>query len=150
MDMRVDATGGDDLALGRDHFGAGAHRYVDARLHIRVAGLADHRDSPVLDADVGLDDTPVVDDQGVGQHQVHRFRGQHLALPHAVADDLATAKLHLFAVDGVVLLHLYPQRCVGQPHTVAHGGPEHVGIGLAGNAAHTLPSSGPITLPWKP
>ncbi len=150
MDVRVDTTGGDDLALGRDHLGAGAHWHVHARLHIGVASLADHRDTPVLDTDIGLDDAPVVDDQGIGQYQVHGFGSQHLALPHAIADDLAATELHLFAIDGEVVLHLDPQRGVGQAHAVAHGGAEHVGIGLAGNAAHALPSSAPITLPWKP
>lgn len=104
----------------------------------------------MLDANVGLDDTPVVDDQRIGQHQVHGFGGQHLALPHAIADHLAAAELHFFAIDREVLLYLNPQRCVGQPHAVAHRGAKHVGIGLAGNTAHTLPSSAPITLPWKP
>ena len=31
--------------------------------------------SPVLDADVALDDAPVVDDQRVGDHQVERALG---------------------------------------------------------------------------
>jgi len=33
---------------------------------VRVAGLADGRDAPALEADVGLDDAPVVDDERVG------------------------------------------------------------------------------------
>ena len=43
---------------------------VDARLHVGVAGLADAGDAAVLDADVGLDDAPVVDDQRVGDDGV--------------------------------------------------------------------------------
>ncbi|MNP16023.1 hypothetical protein D3C76_1084020 [compost metagenome] len=150
MDVRVNATGGDDLAFGGDHFGARADRHADTRLHIRVAGLANGGDTPVLDADIRLDDAPVVDDQRVGQHQVQRLAGEHLALAHAVADDLAAAELDLFAIDGEVLLDFHPQRGVGQAHAVADGGAEHVGIGLAGNTAHALPSNAPITLPWKP
>ncbi|MNR13002.1 hypothetical protein D3C85_1293840 [compost metagenome] len=148
--MGVDAAGGDDLALGGDHLGAGADRDGDAGLDVRVAGLADGGDAAVLHADVGLDDAPVVDDQRVGQHQIHALGGEHLALAHAVADHLAAAELDLLAVEGEVLLHLHPQLGVGQAHAVADGGAEHVGVGLTGNPAHALPSSLPITSPRKP
>ena len=60
---RVDAAGGDDHAFAGDDLGARADDDVDARLHVRVAGLADAGDAAVLDADVGLDDAPVVDDR---------------------------------------------------------------------------------------
>ncbi len=43
---------------------------VDAGLDVRVAGLADAGDAAVLDADVGLVDAPVVDDQRVGDDGV--------------------------------------------------------------------------------
>lgn len=139
--------GSDDLALGRDHLGPRPNRHVHARLHIGVAGLADHRNASMLDANVGFDDAPVVDDQRIGQHQVHGLGRQHLALPHAITNNLAAAELHLFAVDREVFLDLHPQRSVGQAHAVANRGAEHVGIGLTGNTAHALPSSAPITLP---
>ena len=45
---------------------------VDARLDVGIAGLADGGDAAVLDADVGLDDAPVVDDQRVGDDGVDR------------------------------------------------------------------------------
>ncbi|MNG27657.1 hypothetical protein D3C84_1128110 [compost metagenome] len=89
----------------------------------------------------------MVDDQRVGQHQVHAFGRQHLALAHAVADHLAAAELDLLAVDREVPLHLHPQLGVGQAHAVADGGAEHVGIGPAGNPAHACASSLPMTLP---
>ena len=54
-----------------------------------------------------------------------------LALAHAVADHLAAAELHLLAVGGEVLLDLDDQIGVGEPHAVAGGGAEHVGIGAA-------------------
>jgi hypothetical protein len=71
-----------------------------ARLDVRIAGLADAGDAAALDGDVGLDDSPVVDDQRVGDHRVGDFGSRLLALPHAVADDLAAAELDLLAVDG--------------------------------------------------
>ena len=49
-------------------------------------------------------------------------------LAHAVADHLAAAEFHLLAVGGEILLHLDDEIGVGEPHPVAGGGPEHVGI----------------------
>ena len=72
MDMRVDAPGGQDLAFAGDHLGAGPDDDVDARLDVRIAGLADLGDPAVGDRDVGLDDAPVVDDQRVGDDGVDR------------------------------------------------------------------------------
>ncbi|MNP29541.1 hypothetical protein D3C76_1225700 [compost metagenome] len=150
MDVRVDAASGDDLAFGGDHFSARADRQGHPGLHIGITGFADAMDASVLDADVRLDDAPVVDDQRVGQHQVHGLGGEHLTLAHAVADHLAATELDLFAVSREVLFHLDPQLGVGQTHTVTDGGAEHVGVGPAGNPAHPCASSLPITRPWKP
>ncbi len=62
VDVRVDAASGEDHAFTGDDFGAGADGDGDVGLHVRVAGLADARDAAVLEADVGFDDAPVVDD----------------------------------------------------------------------------------------
>ena len=132
MNVRVEAAGGEDLALARDHLGAGADDDGHARLDVRIAGLADRMDVAVLQADVGLDDAPVIDDQRVGDDGVDRAAlVGDLRLSHAVADHLAAAELHLFAVGGEILLHLDDQVGVGETHAVAGGGPEHVDIGAA-------------------
>ena len=133
MDVGVEAAGGEDLALAGDHFGAGPDDDVDAGLDVGIAGLADGGDAPVLDADVGFDDAPMVEDDGVGDDGVDRAaRARDLALAHAVADHLAAAELHLFAIGGEVLLDLDEEFGVGEPHPVARGGAEHVGVGGAG------------------
>ena len=54
-----------------------------------------------------------------------------LGLAHAVADHLAAAELHLFAVNGAVFLDLDEQFGVRQAHPVADRGAEHGGVGLA-------------------
>jgi hypothetical protein len=74
MDMRVDAAGGEDLALAGDRLGAGADDDVDARL---VSGLPalPMATIAVLQADIGLDDAPVVDDQRIGDDGVDRALG---------------------------------------------------------------------------
>ena len=48
MDVDVEAAGGEDLALARDHFGAGPDDDGDAGLDVRIAGLADRAMSPSL------------------------------------------------------------------------------------------------------
>ena len=141
MNMAVDAAGSDDHAFAGDDFGAGADDYRDAGLDVRVAGLADGGDAAVLQADVGLDDAGHgIDDQRVGDDGIDGFRRNALALAHAVADDLAAAEFHFFAVDRVVLLDLDDQFGIGQTQAVAGGRAEHFGIGLTGDfRAHSAP-----------
>ena len=133
MDVGVEAAGGEDLALARDHFGAGPDDDGDAGLDVRIAGLADRRDQPVLQADIGLHDPPMVEDDRVGDDGVDRAaRVGRLRLPHAVADHLAAAELHLFAVGGEILLDLDDELGVGEAHPVAGRGAEHLGVMRAG------------------
>ncbi|VVN59610.1 hypothetical protein PS685_03171 [Pseudomonas fluorescens] len=133
VDMGVDAACGEDHAFAGDHFGAGADGDGDVGLDIRVAGLADGVDAPVLEAHIGFDDAPVIDNQRIGDQRVDHFTGEQLALPHAVTNHLATAELHFFAVGGEVVLDLNPQLGVGQADLVADGGAEHVGVSLTGD-----------------
>ena len=128
--MRIDAAGGDDLAFRRNNFRGRADRDRDVGLNIRVAGFADREDPPVFDANIGFDDPPVIDDQGIGQHQIHAPGGKHLSLAHTVADHFATAEFDLFAVGGQIIFDLDPQFGVRQANFIAGGGAEHVGIGL--------------------
>ena len=130
---------------------------VHARLGVGVAGLADGHDAPALQADVGLDDAPVVDDQRVRHHAVHRpLRAGPLRLGHAVADGLAAAELDLLAVaasaQGVVLLDFDDQVGVGQANAVADGGAEHLGVGAFSDGGHhqSVPLSEAWTRPRKP
>src|SRR6185312_762895 len=135
MDVAVDAARGDDLALTRDRLGTRADDDGHARLDIGIAGLADADDAAVPEADVGFHDPPMVEDQRVGDHGIHRaLRPRALALAHAVADHLAAAELHLLAVDRVILLDLDEEIGVGEPHLVADGRAEHAGIGGARDA----------------
>ena len=76
----------------------------------------------------------MVEDHGVGDDGVDGALGAApLALPHAVADDLAAAELDFLAVDRAVALDLDDELGVGQPQPVAGGRAEHPGIGGAGN-----------------
>ncbi len=117
------------LPSPRDHLGAGTDDDGDVGLDVGIAGLADGRDAVALEADIGLHDAPVVEDQRIGDDGVDgTLPVGDLALAHAVADHLAAAELHLLAVGAEILLHLDDDVGVGEPHAVAGGGAEHVGI----------------------
>ena len=133
MDVAVDAAGRQDLALAGNNLGAGADDDGDAGLHVGVAGLPDGVDAAVEDCDVGLDNAPVVDDQGIGDDGVDGALGlRRLRLAHAVTDHLAAAEFYFFAIGRVVVLDLGEQVGIGEPHAVAGGRAVHVGIGAAG------------------
>ena len=105
----------------------------DAGLDVGIAGLADGRDEPVLQADVGFDDPPMVEDDRVGDDGVDgAARARRLRLAHAVADHLAAAELHLLAVSGEILLDLDDELGVGEADPVAGRGAEHLGVMRAG------------------
>ena len=136
MNVAVEPSRGEDLALARDDVGAGANNDGNAGLDVGIAGLADSADIAFLDGDVGLYDPPMIDDQRIGDHGIGcALSVGDLRLAHAVTDHLAAAEFHFLAVDGEILLNLDDEIGVRQPHTVAGGRPEHVGIDGAGNLA---------------
>lgn len=135
--MRVHATRRDDLALARDDVRAAAddHALGHAVHDVRVARLADARYDARLDADVGLVDARVVDDEGVGDDEVEAVGvGAPAHLPHALAQRLAAPELALVAVRRQVPLDLDPEVRGAQAHPVARRGAEH---GAVRRAVHS-------------
>ena len=61
VDVGVDAASRENFAFTGDDFGAGADDDGDVRLGVGVAGFADGGDSAVLQADVGFDDAPPIE-----------------------------------------------------------------------------------------
>src|ERR1700674_1385919 len=108
MDMAVNAARRDDHPLASDDFGAGADRYRHVGLNVGVARLANGADAAVLDSNVRLDDSPPVDDEGVGDDGIGYVGIHALALTHSIANHLAATKLDLLAVRGEVDLDLDP------------------------------------------
>ncbi len=144
VDVGVDAPSGEDLAFSGDHLSTRANDQVHTRLNVGVAGFADGRDAPGLDADIGLHDAPMVEDQGIGDDGVHRLFAAELALSHAIANHLAAAEFDLFAVVGVVGLHPNPERGVAEAHPVPGGRAVHLRVGGAVNFGHrNRPPVGP-------
>jgi hypothetical protein len=120
--VAVDATGGEDLAVAGEHLRARADDQlgVDAVHRVGVAGLAQGDDPLVPDVDVGLDDPPVVQHVGAGDHQVESaLRPGGPAPAHELVDHLAAAEDGLLTdqpgAAAAVLGHLDEQVGVGQP-----------------------------------
>src|SRR5579863_7949733 len=103
MDVRVDAAGGDNLALASDHFSSGADNDRDVRLDIRISTFPDRCNPAVFDRDICLHYSPMIEYQRIGNDRIHRaLTPRTLLLPHPVADDFPTSKLHLLAIDRVI------------------------------------------------
>ena len=99
MDVAVNAAGSDDIAFATNDFSARANDDVHAGLHVGVARLANADDAPALQANIGLDNAPVINDEGVGHDAVNSALGAgFLRLRHAVANRLAATKLDFFTV----------------------------------------------------
>src|SRR5215510_1951152 len=141
--MRVDTTGSDDAAFPGDHLGTRTDNYGDMRLHIGIAGLAYGGNTPVLDADIGLHDSPVIDNQRVGDDRIDcALAAGTLRLTHAVAYDFPASELHLLAIDREVLLHLDDEVAIREAHPVADRGAKHLCIGgTAHCVGHFRPTS---------
>ena len=104
--MGIDTTGGNNMPLARNRFSAGAYQNIYPRLGIGITGFANRSNAPVFDTDIRFDNPPIIQNQGIGNHHINHFGRRALALTHAITDDFAAAKLHLIAVNGVILFHL--------------------------------------------
>ena len=87
--------GGDDLCAGADD-----HAFSDSRLNEWVSGVSDTGDATVLYAYVCFDDAEYgINDGCVCENQIQTLgSGGEVRLPHAIANDLATAEFYLVAV----------------------------------------------------
>ncbi len=104
--MYIDAASSDDLTFAGNHLGSRSNNYVDVRLHIRIARLANRGNTSVHDRDICLHDSPVIENQSVGDDGINRaLAAGTLRLAHTVANDFPASELHLLAVGRVVLLH---------------------------------------------
>src|SRR6266436_8359912 len=119
---------------------------IDTSHGIRVAGLTDFYNPPVSDANVCLDDSPIIDNECIGDYQVQHARRtvsySATTLTHPVAYHLTAAKGDLVTISRKVLLNLDDKLCIRQSYTVARGGPVKVCLSTAWNVQrHRFASS---------
>src|SRR5215472_11540189 len=127
--MHVNAAGRDDLTFARDHFGSRPNNYVHVRLHIRIAGFPDGSNTPVLNGDVGFYNSPVIQDQRIGDDRINgALTASALRLAHTVADDFSTAELYLFTINCEVLLRFNGKVSIREAHLVPDGRSKHLRV----------------------
>src|SRR5262249_3520935 len=129
MGVNVDATGGHYFPFARDHLCSRSDDDVDVGLHVGIARLTDSGYPSVFDGDVRFHNSPMIENQRVGDDGIDRaLAARTLRLTHPVTDDLPAAEFHFLAVDGEVLLHLDDQVRVGKAHFVADRWAKHLRV----------------------
>jgi len=73
MNMRVDTTRSHDHAFTRNDLGCTTNRHRDIRLNIRITCFTNPCDASSLDADIRFNDTPVIQDGGIGDDGIHHI-----------------------------------------------------------------------------
>lgn len=111
MNVGVEATscdnivfGSDDIRIATDH-----HFGVDALHHVRITGLANAADEPVLYTNIGFVNPGPVHDERIRHHNIEAVLVRPAScLSHTIANSLATAEGTFIAIRSEILLHLYP------------------------------------------
>jgi len=134
MNMAVDASRCHQHIFARDDLGARAYHQCGVySLHrIGVASFTNLHDTSILNPNIAFHDAPVIDNQRVCDDEVERAirslaRGA-TALPHTIANDLASAESDLIAIYGEIFLYLDQQFRIRQAHPVTCGWTVQVGI----------------------
>src|SRR5579863_2976263 len=142
MDMYIDAACRDDLSFASDRFRPRSDDNIYIRLNIRISRLADCHNMAIFNADISFYDSPVVENQRVGNDGINRsFCSGTLRLAHAVAHNLPASELHLLSIDCEVLFHLDNQVCISETHLVANSRPKHLRIrGAVHRVGHSITS----------
>ncbi|CFR37435.1 Uncharacterised protein [Mycobacterium tuberculosis] len=137
MHVTVDGACGDDSTVAADDFGGRPDDEIPMHTchDVGIAGLSDPDDAAIANPDVGLDDSPVVDDHRTGDHGVGGTVGPaRTALAHGLAQHLAAAEHRLVTGQSrsptPVFGDLNQQVGVGQPYPVAGGRSVQLGVAL--------------------
>lgn len=139
MNMTIHTTISHDVLFSRNDICVRTNNHVGINtLHdIRITCLANTYNDSVLDTNVGLEDTSVVNNQGVCQNQVQAINvGAAGSLTHAVANTLTTSERTLVAVVREVLLDLDPEIGCAQADEITSGRAKHGDVSLALDGEH--------------
>src|ERR1700676_543700 len=113
MNMAVNAARSYDQVLASNNFCRGSDYQlgIDTFHRVRIPGLADLDDTPVFDAYIPLHNSPVVQDDRVGDYHVEcavmALPNGSTALAHAVAYYFSSAESNFIAVVRKVFFDFY-------------------------------------------
>src|SRR5713226_6303726 len=137
--MAVHSARSHDQVFSGNHFRCRADD--EFRVHsvhgIGIPGFAGFDDAPVLNADIRLDDPPVIENHGVCNDYIQRavvaFPRCAATLAHAVADHFSAAESDFIAIMCEVFLYLDDQIGIREPNPVALCWTIKIGIRAARN-----------------
>ena len=123
--------------------------FVTPSIRSELPGFADADDAAIANADIGLDDAPPIDDDGIRDDKIERTlrAGGRRRLPHAVANDFAAAELRLFTRHGQIARDFNQQIRVGQTNAITGRRAIQIGVLPAWNlhATAVRPQRSPST-----
>ena len=126
MYMTVKTSSREDFSLTRNNFSAWTDVNIYIGLCIWVPCFSYSADTAVAQRNISFVNAGVVQDKRICDYSVGRAcSSRGLGLPHTVANDFATAKFHLFSIDGQIALNFDHKLCIGQSQFVARGWPIH-------------------------
>ena len=70
MDMAVNSTSSDDHAFCCDHFCCRTHHNCHAWLNVRIPSLTNACDTTIFNTNIGFNNAPIINDQGIGQDSI--------------------------------------------------------------------------------
>src|SRR5262244_2990128 len=124
--MHIDAAGSDDLTFARNYLSSWSNNYVDVGLHIGIASFADRCNTAVLDGDIAFHNSPVIQDQRVGDDRINRaLTAGTLRLAHAVADDFSASELDLLAINREIFFGLDSEIGIREAYLVTDSWAKH-------------------------
>src|ERR1700739_1631519 len=133
MDMRIKTAGGYDHAFAGNGFRARSDNNVHAGLNIWISRFTDSSDTAVINADIGFDDPPMIQDHSIRDDRINSIFDRTLGLAHAIPDDFTAAELHLFPVNREVFFDLDYELGISQTDSIAHRWTEHFCVRLSGD-----------------
>src|SRR5262245_21392164 len=132
MDMDVDPPGRDDLAFSNDDLRSWSNNYGHFWLDVRITCFTYSGDPSVLDTEIGLDNSPVVENERISDYRVDcSFVTRTLRLPHAVANNFPAAELRLFTIRCTVLFYFDNEIRICKAHLIADCWAKHLRISVS-------------------
>ena len=136
MYVGIDSSGGCNQTLSGNRLGTRPNYDVHVWLHVRVARFANSANLPIFDTDIRLHDSPVIEEQRIGNNNVNHVLSGALALPHAVPNHFSTAELDFLPISRVVSLNFNNQFRIAEAHAITSRRPVHLDICAAVNTCH--------------
>jgi hypothetical protein len=127
--MIIDATGRQNLSLTGDDFCSRADNNTDVVLNIGVPSFTNAGDTAVFYARIRFNDSPVVDNSCIGDHDVSDFCFRMLTLTHSIPNNFTAAEFNFIPIIGVVVFYFDNECGISEAQAIARRGAKHQCLG---------------------